>query len=56
MHIGVFERDSVSLSNNCSAPIWITHWTQENIIQIILERDEYLVLEIVGTEMKSEKS
>ena len=54
MHIGMLEGNSVGLGDNCSAQIWIAHWTQENLVQIIFERDEDLVLEILGTEKKSE--
>jgi hypothetical protein len=55
MHIGMLEGNSVGLGDNCSAQIWIAHWTQENLVQIIFERDEDLVLEILRIERKMKK-
>ena len=47
MHIGVFERDPISFSSDYPARVWITHWTQENLVYIIFKWDEDLVLEIL---------
>ena len=49
MHVGFLERNSISLSDNDPARIWITHRAQENLVYIVLKQDEDLVSEILET-------